>query len=50
MKDLLSIAVWVPNHKMTEPWRFVFITGESKKKISRNQSRGSERKSKECLW
>ncbi|WP_054860373.1 nitroreductase [Gracilibacillus sp. JCM 18860] len=34
MKDLLSIAVWVPNHKMTEPWRFVFITGESKKKLA----------------
>ncbi|MFC4402761.1 nitroreductase family protein [Gracilibacillus xinjiangensis] len=34
MKELLDVAVWVPNHKMTEPWRFVFVTGETKKKLA----------------
>jgi nitroreductase len=28
VRDLLETAVWVPNHKLTEPWRFVFLTGE----------------------
>ncbi|KAB8137676.1 nitroreductase [Gracilibacillus oryzae] len=34
MKELLDVAVWVPNHKMTEPWRFVFVTDETKKKLA----------------
>ncbi len=28
VQELIDTAVWVPNHKMTEPWRFVFISGE----------------------
>lgn len=34
LKELLNIAIWVPNHKLTEPWRFVFIQGESKRKLA----------------
>ncbi|SER90318.1 Nitroreductase [Gracilibacillus ureilyticus] len=34
MKELLNTAVWVPNHKMTEPWRFVFVNGEAKRKLA----------------
>ncbi|GAE94396.1 nitroreductase family protein [Gracilibacillus boraciitolerans JCM 21714] len=34
IKDLLDIAIWVPNHKITEPWRFVFIQGDAKKKLA----------------
>ncbi|MCT2538177.1 nitroreductase [Aquibacillus koreensis] len=34
MKELLETAIWVPNHKMTEPWRFVFVSGETKKQIA----------------
>src|SRR5699024_888382 len=30
----LDVAVWVPNHKLTEPWRFVFIQGEAHKKLA----------------
>ena len=26
--ELLETAVWVPNHKLTEPWRFVFLSGD----------------------
>lgn len=25
---LLETAIWTPNHRLTEPWRFVIITGE----------------------
>ncbi|WP_058308824.1 nitroreductase family protein [Gracilibacillus massiliensis] len=34
IEELLDTAVWVPNHKLTEPWRFVFIQGEAKKKLA----------------
>jgi nitroreductase len=27
--ELLETAVWVPNHRLTEPWRFILLTGES---------------------
>jgi nitroreductase len=28
--DLLDVAVYAPNHKMREPWRFVIFQGEGK--------------------
>ena len=27
---LIETAVWAPNHKLTEPWRFIVITGKAK--------------------
>ncbi|MEC0281846.1 nitroreductase family protein [Terribacillus saccharophilus] len=33
IQELLDIAVWVPNHKMTQPWRFILIDGETKQKL-----------------
>lgn len=34
LKQLLDTAVWAPNHKMTQPWRFIFVSGESRKKLA----------------
>ncbi|MRH44212.1 nitroreductase [Aquibacillus halophilus] len=34
VKEMLEAAIWVPNHKMTEPWRFVFVHGETKKRVA----------------
>lgn len=34
VKELLDTAVWVPNHKMTQPWRFVMVHGEGRKRIA----------------
>ncbi|WP_078408822.1 nitroreductase family protein [Priestia abyssalis] len=34
VKELLDTAVWVPNHKMTQPWRFVIVHGEGRKRIA----------------
>jgi nitroreductase len=28
--SLLETAVWTPNHRMTEPWRFIVITGDGR--------------------
>lgn len=32
--ELLETAVWVPNHKMTQPWRFVIVRGEGKRRLA----------------
>lgn len=39
VKQLLTNANWAPNHKMTEPWRFVVFTGEGLKKLADFQAR-----------
>lgn len=31
--DLLNVAKWAPNHKLTEPWRFLLYVGEGKEKF-----------------
>jgi nitroreductase len=28
VEELCRLATWAPNHKMTEPWRFIAITGD----------------------
>lgn len=30
VQDLLETAVYAPNHRMTEPWRFIIISGDSR--------------------
>ena len=32
--SLLETAVWVPNHRMTQPWRFVLLQGEGRERIA----------------
>ncbi|ULL13091.1 nitroreductase [Paenibacillus sp. H1-7] len=34
VQELLDTAVWVPNHKMTQPWRFVIVHGEGRKRLA----------------
>ena len=31
--DLLNVAVWAPDHKVREPWRFILFIGEGKQKL-----------------
>ncbi len=31
--ELLDAAVWSPNHKLTEPWEFFVLQGESKRRF-----------------
>ena len=31
---LIETAVWAPNHKLTEPWRFIVITGKAKEALA----------------
>jgi len=32
LEQMLEAAVWAPNHRLTEPWRFYVITGEDAKR------------------
>ena len=31
---ILECAVWAPNHKITEPWRFIVVNGKTKEKLA----------------
>ena len=35
----LRAAVWAPNHKLTEPWRFIVVGPEGKRRLSRIYAR-----------
>ena len=37
VKQILFNATWAPNHKMTQPWRFMVFTGEGLKKLAEFQ-------------
>ena len=34
IEELVDTAVYVPNHKLTEPWRFVFLSDEKKEELA----------------
>jgi nitroreductase len=38
ISKMLENANWAPNHKMTEPWRFIVFTGEGLKKLGEQQA------------
>lgn len=42
VKELLDTAVWVPNHRMTQPWRFVIVHGEARKRIAEIKGKPSD--------
>ncbi|MGM9925447.1 MAG: nitroreductase [Bacillus sp. (in: firmicutes)] len=44
VKELLDIAVWAPNHRLTEPWRFILIHGEGRVKLAETVREFRERK------
>jgi nitroreductase len=33
LQELLELAVWAPNHRMTEPWRFYVLDGASRDQL-----------------
>lgn len=34
LRNILSYAPWVPNHHVSEPWRFVVVTGHSLQELA----------------
>ncbi len=35
VEEILEAAVWAPNHKLTQPWEFYVISGETKERLAR---------------
>jgi nitroreductase len=33
MQELLDLAVWAPNHRLTEPWRFYVLDGAARNRL-----------------
>lgn len=49
IEELLDLAVWAPNHRMAEPWRFYVFTGDARGAVAaihrdlvREEAAGSE--------
>ncbi|NNL68653.1 MAG: nitroreductase [Acidimicrobiia bacterium] len=38
--SLCEAAVWAPNHKLTEPWRFAVIRGSARRRLGEAAARG----------
>lgn len=38
VKKIIETALWAPNHKMTQPWRFVVFTGAGLKSLAQAQA------------
>lgn len=34
IEQMLDAAVWAPNHRLTEPWRFYVLAGEGKRRFA----------------
>ncbi|MGH2404100.1 MAG: nitroreductase family protein [bacterium] len=34
LEEMLDAAVWAPNHRLTEPWRFYVLTGDAKRQFA----------------
>ncbi len=43
IEQMLDAAVWAPNHRMTEPWRFYVLMGDGKRRFAeiRRRSRAA---------
>lgn len=35
IEEVLESATWAPNHRLTEPWRFVVLAGEAREELGR---------------
>ncbi len=33
IEQIIEAGVWAPNHHLTEPWRFIVMTGEGRKRL-----------------
>jgi nitroreductase len=42
--NLLDTSIWVPNHHLTEPWRFILIEGEGKRKLAEANRKLAEKR------
>lgn len=34
VRELVELATWAPNHRLTEPWRFTVVTGDAREQLA----------------
>ncbi|PYI50650.1 nitroreductase family protein [Paenibacillus flagellatus] len=44
VEELLDTSVWAPNHRLTQPWRFVLVRGEGRRRIADIARRNAEKR------
>ncbi|MXY12755.1 MAG: hypothetical protein F4Y46_01770 [Chloroflexi bacterium] len=37
VEKMIEAAIWAPNHRFTEPWRFHVIAGEDRQRFGQHQ-------------
>jgi nitroreductase len=40
IEEILEAATWAPNHRLTEPWRFIVIAGTAREALGETMARG----------
>ncbi len=43
LRELLELATWAPNHHLTEPWRFIVLTGDARRSLGTAHARAYAR-------
>lgn len=43
LEQVIESATWAPNHHLTEPWRFVVVTGDARKRLGEALAEGLAR-------
>lgn len=43
IREVLEAATWAPNHKQTEPWRFVVLSGDARRELGEAMARAATR-------
>jgi nitroreductase len=46
--ELLETAIWVPNHRMTQPWRFILVHGDGRPVLLEAARRFAEKAEKDA--
>lgn len=44
IRQILEAGTWAPNHHMTEPWRFVVLSGDARAKLGEAMGRAAARR------
>ncbi|MCM8750685.1 nitroreductase [Thermomicrobiaceae bacterium CFH 74404] len=47
IEQVIDAAVWAPNHHLTQPWRFVVLTGEARRELGEAMARGKVARERE---
>jgi nitroreductase len=40
IEEILEAATWAPNHRLTEPWRFIILAGSAREAFGESMARG----------